>query len=40
MRADAPDEFLFGCGMDLEGRWRGLPALYAVERGRDSKPSL
>jgi len=28
--ADAPDEFLFGCGMDLEGRWRGLPALYSV----------
>jgi len=28
--ADAPDEFLFGCGMDVEGRWRGLPALYAV----------
>jgi hypoxanthine phosphoribosyltransferase len=38
--ADAPDEFLFGCGMDLEGRWRGLPALYAVDRGRDSKRSL
>jgi hypoxanthine phosphoribosyltransferase len=38
--ADAPDEFMFGCGMDLEGRWRGLPALYAVDRGRDSKRSL
>jgi hypoxanthine phosphoribosyltransferase len=28
---DAPDHFLFGCGMDFDGRWRGLPALYAVE---------
>ncbi len=28
---DAPDQFLFGCGMDLDGRWRGLPALYAVD---------
>jgi hypoxanthine phosphoribosyltransferase len=29
--ADAPDRYLFGCGMDLEGRWRGLPALYAID---------
>lgn len=29
--ADAPDRFLFGCGMDLDGRWRGLPALYAID---------
>jgi hypoxanthine phosphoribosyltransferase len=29
---DVPDRFLFGCGMDLEGRWRGLPALYALRR--------
>lgn len=28
---DGPDLFLFGCGMDLDGRWRGLPALYATE---------
>jgi hypoxanthine phosphoribosyltransferase len=35
--ADAPDRYLFGCGMDLDGRWRGLPALYAVdEEARDS----
>lgn len=34
--ADAPNEFLFGCGMDLEGRWRGLPGLYAVDRSRES----
>lgn len=27
---DAPDRFLFGCGMDVEGLWRGLPALYAL----------
>lgn len=24
------DEYLFGCGMDYKGYWRGLPALYAV----------
>ena len=28
--ADAPDEFLFGCGMDLDGRWRGIRALYSL----------
>jgi len=28
---DAPDQHLFGCGMDLEGRWRGLPALYGLD---------
>lgn len=28
---DGPDRYLFGCGMDLDGRWRGLPAIYAVE---------
>lgn len=28
---DAPDQFLFGCGMDVEGRWRGLPALYSLD---------
>jgi len=30
---DAPDRYLFGCGMDLDGRWRGLPSLYAVDDG-------
>jgi hypoxanthine phosphoribosyltransferase len=24
------DHYLFGCGMDYRGFWRGLPALYAV----------
>lgn len=28
---DGPDQYLFGCGMDLDGRFRGLPALYAVD---------
>lgn len=28
--ADAPDEYLFGCGMDLDGRWRGLRELYSL----------
>lgn len=27
---DAGNEYLFGCGMDYKGYWRGLPALYAV----------
>ena len=26
----AEDQYLFGCGMDYKGHWRGLPALYAV----------
>lgn len=26
----AGDAYLFGCGMDYKGYWRGLPALYAV----------
>jgi hypoxanthine phosphoribosyltransferase len=25
------DVYLFGCGMDYRGFWRGLPALYAVD---------
>jgi len=24
------DSYVFGCGMDYKGYWRGLPALYAV----------
>ena len=27
---EAPDRYLFGCGMDYKGYWRNLPALYAV----------
>lgn len=26
-----PDRFLFGYGMDVEGAWRNLPAIYAVK---------
>jgi len=26
-----PDAYVFGCGMDYKGFWRGLPALYAVK---------
>jgi len=38
---DGPDEFLFGCGMDLDGRWRGLAAIYAVDRADPGgNPSL
>jgi hypoxanthine phosphoribosyltransferase len=25
------DSYVFGCGMDYKGYWRGLPALYAVD---------
>ena len=25
------DRFLFGCGMDIAGHWRNLPALYAMK---------
>jgi len=38
--ADAPADFLFGCGMDLDGRWRGLPALYARDQDRNSIPTV
>lgn len=25
-----PNRFVFGCGMDVKGAWRNLPAIYAV----------
>lgn len=28
-----PDRFVFGYGMDVEGAWRNLPAIYAVKEG-------
>lgn len=27
-----PDRFVFGYGMDIEGAWRNLPAIYAVKQ--------
>ncbi len=27
-----PDAYVFGCGMDYKGFWRGLPDVYAVSR--------
>ena len=27
---EMPDRFVFGYGMDIEGAWRNLPAIYAV----------
>ena len=27
---EADDRYLFGCGMDYKGFWRGLPAIYGV----------
>lgn len=26
-----PDRYVFGCGMDLHGIWRNLPAIYALK---------
>ena len=28
-----PDRFVFGYGMDIQGAWRNLPAIYAVKEG-------
>lgn len=30
---EVEDRFLFGCGMDIGGYWRNLPALYAMKEG-------
>lgn len=30
MGLTVPDRYLVGCGMDYQGRWRELPALYAL----------
>ena len=27
---EVPDRYVFGCGMDVEGLWRNLPAIYAL----------
>jgi hypoxanthine phosphoribosyltransferase len=26
-----PDLYVFGCGMDVYGWWRNLPAIYALQ---------
>jgi hypoxanthine phosphoribosyltransferase len=26
-----PNRYVFGCGMDVEGAWRNLPAIYAIK---------
>jgi hypoxanthine phosphoribosyltransferase len=28
-----PDRYVFGCGMDVKGYWRNLPAIYALKEG-------
>jgi hypoxanthine phosphoribosyltransferase len=28
---ELPNRFVFGYGMDIEGAWRNLPAIYAVK---------
>jgi hypoxanthine phosphoribosyltransferase len=30
---ELPNRFVFGYGMDIEGAWRNLPAIYAVKEG-------
>ncbi|OGS91665.1 MAG: hypoxanthine-guanine phosphoribosyltransferase [Gallionellales bacterium GWA2_60_18] len=30
---ELPDRFVFGYGMDIEGAWRNLPAIYAMKEG-------
>lgn len=27
-----PDRYIFGCGMDIHGWWRNLPAIYALKQ--------
>jgi hypoxanthine phosphoribosyltransferase len=29
---EVPDRFVFGFGMDIEGAWRNLPAVYALKK--------
>jgi hypoxanthine phosphoribosyltransferase len=31
-----PDRFVFGCGMDVHGSWRNLPAIYALPQGAEA----
>ena len=30
---EVPNRYVFGYGMDIEGAWRNLPAIYAVKEG-------
>ena len=32
-----PNRYVFGCGMDVHGAWRNLPAIYALARGKEGK---
>jgi hypoxanthine phosphoribosyltransferase len=31
-----PDRFVFGCGMDVHGAWRNLPAIYALRQDEEA----
>lgn len=33
-----PDRYVFGCGMDIDGRWRHLPAVYACRAVGAQRP--
>ena len=34
-----PDRYVFGCGMDVRGAWRNLPAIYAMGKTADAAPA-
>ena len=34
-----PDRYVFGCGMDVHGAWRNLPAIYALRETGDGAAS-
>ena len=34
-----PDRYVFGCGMDVYGAWRNLPAIYALKEEEESTTS-
>ena len=34
-----PDRYVFGCGMDVYGRWRHLPAIYALSESANVQGS-
>jgi hypoxanthine phosphoribosyltransferase len=35
---EVDDVYVFGCGMDYRGHWRGLPALYGLDPSQAASP--
>lgn len=33
-----PNRYVFGCGMDIQGAWRNLPAIYAIKEPGNGDP--